>query len=373
MFRTRTAANFVFCGLIQGDDRDLCIWHCRAKHPHDSGPSSVGLAMSGAPEQMANRASKRLAAIDQLLIAGIKHGSAKKREAINRIIEVVPEWTRGDCWQRIRHLRKAPELAPPEEHQPLRRKKSREAVTVRRPACSPWTPADDDRLLNWAGYEPVKKIAQRLGRSTRAVRFRLGALGMSARVTDGWSLRALRKMLHVSPVRLRYLIGNGMLRVRDPRITVASLATFCEENRLSLDSSAFERVSSAFIKGEEGYTWERTADLLVMSLAQVQSWISDGQLRVLDTFVTDRAFEEFCKKHGDEINTSPIDPATVKWLVSEYGVPSLAETHRTVSRAQKHALLVRTCACGRRIAGNAYFRHVKICQSAPPSSLRDAI
>ena len=64
---------------------------------------------------------------------------------------------------------------------------------------APWTPADDDRLLNWAGYEPVKKIAQRLGRSDRAVRFRLGALGISAKVTDGWSLRALRKMLRVSP------------------------------------------------------------------------------------------------------------------------------------------------------------------------------
>ena len=329
--------------------------------------------MPSAPGQKGNKPNKQLAAIDRLLIAGIKQGPAKKRDAINRILELVPEWTRGECWQRIRHLRKTPELAALEERHPDKAKKSGKSGPIRRAFCSPWTPADDDRLLNWAGYEPVKKIAQRLGRSPRAVRFRLGALGMSARVTDGWSLRALRKMLHVSPARLRYLIGNGMLRVRDPRITVASLATFCDENRLSLDSSAFERVSSAFIKGEEGYTWERTADLLVVSLAQVQSWISDGQLRVLDTFVTDRAFEEFCKKHGDEINTSLIDPATVKWLVSEYGVPNLAETNRRVSRAQKHALLVRTCACGRRIAGNAYFRHVKICQSAPPSSLRDAI
>ena len=29
----KTAANFVFCGLIEGDGRDLCIWHCRAKAP----------------------------------------------------------------------------------------------------------------------------------------------------------------------------------------------------------------------------------------------------------------------------------------------------------------------------------------------------
>ncbi len=102
-----------------------------------------------------------------------------------------------------------------------------------------------------------------------------------------------------------------------------------------------------------------------MSLAQVQSWISAGQLKIVDPFVTDRAFEEFCKKHGGgEINTALMDPATAKWLTSEYGVADLAEKMRSVSRAQKHALVVRTCACGRKIAGNVYFRHVKICPSA---------
>ncbi len=165
----------------------------------------MGLAVSGAPGQKGNKAAKRLAAIDQLLIAGIKQGPAKKRDAINRILELVPEWKRGDCWHRIRHLRKAPELAALEESHPDKAKRSGRTSAAPHSASRPWTPADDDRLLNWAGYEPVKKIAQRLGRSARAVRFRLGALGMSAKVTDGWSLRALRKMLHVSPARLRYL------------------------------------------------------------------------------------------------------------------------------------------------------------------------
>ena len=96
----------------------------------------MGLAMSSAPGQKRNKAGKRLAAIDQLLIAGIKQGPAKKREAINRILELVPEWRRGDCWQRIRHLRKAPELAPLEEHHPLKAKKSRETVAVRQPAST---------------------------------------------------------------------------------------------------------------------------------------------------------------------------------------------------------------------------------------------
>jgi len=63
--------------------------------------------MRGDLHRSSNSGSKQLAAIDQLLIAGIKLGPAKKREAINRVLELVPEWTRGDCWQRINELRRA--------------------------------------------------------------------------------------------------------------------------------------------------------------------------------------------------------------------------------------------------------------------------
>ena len=373
MSRTKNGRQLRLLRIDRGVTIATCTFGIVARaHPHDSGPPSVGLAMSSAPGQKRNKAGERLAAIDQLLIAGIKHGPAKKREAINRILELVPEWRRGDCWQRIRHLRKAPELAALEESHPDKAKRSGETVAGRRPASRPWTPADDDRLLNWAGYEPVKKIAQRLGRSTRAVRFRLGALGMSAKVTDGWSLRALRKMLHVSPARLRYLIGNGMLRVRDPRVSTSSLAVVCDKNRV-LEPSVHDRVAAALFKGEEGYMWERAADLLGVTVTQVQSWICAGQLRVVDTFVTDRSFEEFCKKHGTEVNTALMDPATAKWLVKEYGVPDSASKDRAVSRAQKHALTIRTCKCGKKIAGNVYFMHIKACSAASGEATRKAI
>src|SRR5713101_8519642 len=119
-----------------------------------------------------------LPAIDRLLIAGIKLGPARKHKAINKILQLVPTWTRGDCWRRIRQLRRTSELAGFAQT-PLRDKLEESAgvAAVRRAPSRPWIPADDDKLLNWAGYEPVKKIAQRLGRSVRAVRFRLGALG----------------------------------------------------------------------------------------------------------------------------------------------------------------------------------------------------
>jgi len=303
-------------------------------------------------------ATKRLAAIDQLLTAGIKLGPAKKHAAINRVLELVPEWTRGDCWRRIRELRKTIGPASPEQRQQAETQRPENSAPSSRPVSKPWTPADDDRLLNLAGYEPVPKIAQRLGRSVRAVRFRMGALGMSAKVTDGWSLRALQKLLRVGPSRLRSLIGKGVLRVRDAHITAASLAIFCAKNGETWDSSVRQTISTA-LREDDAFSWEKVADLLRIDISSVQDLIAAGELKLADPFVTDRAFEEFCRKHSDEISIALIDPATSKWLIREYGVSPSATNTGTVPRAQKHALVVRACKCGRKIAGNPYFRHIK--------------
>jgi hypothetical protein len=333
----------------------------------------VGFVMGTAPISKENKGKGKfrwLPELDRLLIVGIKNGAATKHDAINKILNLVPELTRGDCWRRVRHLRRTPELAALQQNHESNPSQAPRGYAVHRRASRPWTAADDDRLLNWAGYEPVAKIAQRLGRSERAVRFRMGALGMSAKVTDGWSLRALRKMLRVSPTRLRFLIGNGMLRVRDSRVSAASLKVFFDRQRASLDSIAVERITTAIEKGDDTYSWDRAAELLDVGVEAVQSLISSGQLKVVDPFVTDRQFEEFCKKHGDEFNMALIDPATAKWLVSEYGVKKSAVNGRTATRAQKHALITRACKCGKKIAGNAYFRHVRACQPAATPIIR---
>ena len=322
--------------------------------------------MAKGPARKCTKPVKQLATIDQLLAAGMKQGSAKKKDAIKKILRLVPGWTREQCWRRIRHLRRVSRFQDPADRHPNKRKSSVEADPLRRPpATLPWTPADDGRLLNFAGYEPVKKIAQRLGRSERAVRFRLGALGMSAKVTDGWSLRGLQKILRMRHTKLRQFVGTGMIRVRDPRIPASSLAVLCDKVRASLDPATIESISAALAKAGDAYSWERAASLFGVPVSQIQLWISAGQLRVLDTFVTDRSFEDFCKDYGDKINTALMDPATKKWLVSEYRVPSHpGRSIPSVSRARKHALVIRACKCGRKIAGNAYFRHVKTCQSA---------
>ena len=318
--------------------------------------------MLGAVEQVRNPAAinpRLLPAIDQLLIAGIKLGPNKKHEAINKILKLIPEWKRGDCWRRIRQLRRTPALASDAAEQ---LKKTDENGSSHRGPARPWLPQDDAKLLDLAGYEPVNEIAERLGRSERAVRFRLGALGMSARVTDGWSQRALRKLLRMSRTRLRQLIARGTLRVRDPRITRASLADCCAKRQCVNPASTS---SSSVLPSLPGgpCSWQRAAKILDLEVVDVQKLISTGHLRVADTFVTDRAFEEFCRKHGADINMTLIDAATRKWLISEYGVPDPVEEKR-LPRAQKHALIVRACKCGRKIAGNVFFRHVRHCRSS---------
>jgi hypothetical protein len=164
-----------------------------------------------------------------------------------------------------------------------------------------------------------------------------------------------------------------MLRVRDPRVSTSSLAVFCDQNRASFEPSVRDRVAAALLKAEDGYMWERAADLLGVTVPQVQSWICAGKLRVADAFVTDRSFEEFCKKHGAEVNTTLIDPATAKWLVKEYDVPDSASKNHAVSRVQKHALTIRTCRCGRKIAGNVYFKHIKSCSAVTGETKRKAL
>src|SRR5208337_1399369 len=218
--------------------------------------------MPSAPGRKGNKPSKQLAAIDQLLIAGIKQGPAKKRDAINRILELVPGWTREDCWERIRRLRKTPEFAGSAEDHPDR---PRTGPVRRQPSMSPsgpWTPAHDGKLLKLAGYEPVKKIARRLVRSERAVRCRLAALRISGKVTDGWSLRTLQTTLRVRRSTLRQFIGIGMLKVRDPRISASSLAALRDKIRASLEPTTIERIAAALTNGNDAYSWERAANLL---------------------------------------------------------------------------------------------------------------
>src|ERR1700730_4553494 len=220
-----------------------------------------------------SQAFRWLHEIDQILVVGMKYGPKGTQEAVKKVRELSPELVPAQVWRRMRHLRERErsQRATPvdwsataieilrEGYRSGGRKKTEAIKTVRafyaglpsyvvsrfarrqgwlegkhgsrqRDDRRPWTREEEQELCVRAGYEPVKVIAQKLKRSEQSVRFRLKGRAISARVTDGWSLRRIQQTLHVSYRRLQLLIGSGLLRVRDPRVSASSLEEFCRRH-----------------------------------------------------------------------------------------------------------------------------------------------
>lgn len=348
--------------------------------------------------------------IDQILLVGMKHGLPGIHEATNSVLKLRPGLTRADCWKRLRHLRQNGNGNHPDPHnwpEGIREllcngyreggRKKREAIkavrelypglpgralrrfvrqqgwlpvsaqgssTLRRP----WSEQEERKLWDGAGYEPASKIGQRLGRSEEAVRFRMKALGLSVKVKDGWSFRSLQQMLRVGPSKLHRFVADGLLRVRDPRISAASLGAMVEQ--LAPSSEAAEKLARTFWDGSEAYSWKHAAKLLGVTVEQVRTWIAKGKLKIVDTFVTDRAFEAFCKKCGPQLNPVLLNQGVRDWLVAEYELLVSSERDtRSVHANEKHALVRRQCPkCQRPMRGNIFFRHVKNCKGLTPGT-----
>jgi hypothetical protein len=351
------------------------------------------------------RTATWLPEIDRLLIVGMKHGPQGIREATNKVLALRAGLTRADCWKRLRVLREAgkgshpaPRNWPAQVKELLREgyqqggEKKRQAIkavrdlypglpsntpsrfarrqgwipkTTQTLGRRPWTDLEERKLWELAGYETASRIADRLGRSEGAVRFRLKSLGLSVKVKDGWSFRALQEMLHVGPSKLRRFIAEGSLRVRDPRISATSLVAL-RENRISagaVATEAVEGVPQKLRKNASSYSWGSAAKLLGVDVGQVREWIVQGKLKIVDGFVTDRAFQDFCKKRGLELNSALLGNEVRDWLVDGYSLPMSDETVRPlVPGNQKHALVTRRCpGCRRPMRGNIFFRHIKTC------------
>ena len=374
--------------------------------------ASVGSAMEGARDQHVGghrRAGAWLPEIDRILIVGMKYGPQGIREATDKVLALRAGLTRADCWKRLRLLREtgnssypAPRNWPAEVKELLREgyqqggEKKRQAIkavrtlypglpsnapsrfarrhgwipkTTQARGRRPWTEHEERKLWELAGYETAARIAERLGRSEGAVRFRLKSLGLSVKVKDGWSFRALQEMLHVGPSKLRRFIAEGSLRVRDPRISAKSLVALREDRIAagSVATEAAEGVPEKLRKNGNGYSWGSAAKLLGIDVGQVREWIVEGKLKIVDGFVTERAFQDFCKKRGSELNGALLGNEVRDWLVEGYSLPVAADAGASsLPGNQKHALVTRRCpGCRRPMRGNIFFRHIKTCSRRP--------
>jgi hypothetical protein len=374
--------------------------------------------------------------VDQIVRDGAKKGRAGSHAAIERILKVEPGLQRPELWKRIRQLKN---LAPrpkykhfvwssederilrdgyrngwhgkreavgellrrhPDWHPPAIWRQAQKLGLVKREvkrgqdrAGQLWSDQDEGILLDLAGYKPARAIAQALHRSEAAVRSRLCILGKSSRVDlDGFSRHALAADLHLSSRTIQRLIVQGLLEVRDPRITRESLERLARSGRLPAGELvpgeathiSPERVepneigrasSSSALSLAEGTApsrhlsrakrvWAGVANGLGVPLAIVEEFIIRGALRMYDPTIPEKSLRNFCRRYGRVINSDALDNETRDWLQSVMDFDprageSVAERLKTL---RKHAEIVRRCECGRAIRGNAFFRHSKRCR-----------
>jgi hypothetical protein len=382
--------------------------------------------------------------IDRILREGVKRGRTGSHSAIERILKHEPGLVRAELWRRIRQLKQASNgklyqrtAWSPEDDQILRKgyeegwKRKREAVRellrrhptwqphsiwgraaklglvqtsskkARLRSRQPWTEDDDRILLAMAGYKTTKFIAKALHRSENAVRYRLAVLGKSSRVhLEGYARRTLAKELHLGSLTIQRLIVQGLLEVRDPRITRKSLEDACKAGRLtaSLQDHRPDGKESAAIPTEEGPAptpssnsipvaaggpakpprscrskriWADVATQLNVDASVIEQLISRGLLKLYDPRVTERSLTRFCSRYGALIKTEFLEAETRDWLARSMDLAPAAGKHAAggLEPFRKHALVVRTCEhCGRAIRGNVFFRHNKRCPQRNPKA-----
>ena len=375
--------------------------------------------------------------INRILREGVKRGRTGSHDAIERILKHEPGLGRAELWQQIRRLKQPSngklyqrKAWTPEDDQILRKgyeggwKGKREVVRellrrhpgwqphsiwgraaklgfvgkppqkTRRRSRQPWAEDDDRILLAMAGYKTAAFIAKALHRSENAVRYRLSVLGKSSRVhLEGYARRTLAQELHLGSRTIQRLIVQGLLDVRDPRITRKSLEDACRIGLLprSLHDLQPETKGTGMLRCQEEPAatpsnnsttvvpgdpskpprscraqriWADVATQLNVDASVIERLIFRGALKLYDPRVTERSLTRFCAQYGALIKTDFLDVETRDWLAGSMDLSPAAGkvVAHGLEPFRKHAHVVRTCErCGRAIRGNVFFRHAKKC------------
>ena len=318
---------------------------------------------------------------EQILRTGYEDGWQGKRNAVRQLLRSHPDWRPHVIWQRARRIG----LVRTKPNRGRERSRAR------------WTEEDHRVLIDLAGYKSAGVIAKILHRSEAAIRYHLAMLGKSSRVhVEGYARSELARELHLSRNAIQRLIVEGVLEVRDPRITRQSLdrlhespqlselqmktrnepATFIErpdhqamlpaQSVASPEVSSTLNASSASSRISRGKrVWAEVAASLGLSASTFEALHVRGVLKFYDPTITEKSLRNLCRRYGSVIERGYLSRETREWLTTSMDwVPTSGEKISCrFAHLRKHAAVVRRCTqCGRSVRGNAFFRHIKVCR-----------
>jgi hypothetical protein len=320
---------------------------------------------------------------DQILCLGYEKGWAGKQEAVAELLKLHPDWRPHIIWKRAAKLHLIPRTS--------KRGQDR--------SHSIWSEHDNQILLNLAGYKTPHAMARMLHRSEAAVRYHLMLLGKSSRVhLEGFSRQGLSADLHLGKKTVQRLIVDGLLEVRDPRITRESLDRLCKSayfhatqsdapeciapapnseggpSATSNPWSSIKWVASSGKSSRAQRVWSEAANSLGLPVESIKELIAHRVLRLYDPTITEKSFRDFCRRYGSLINYEFLNRETKDWLQSSMDfVRSSGESmSRPLVHLRKHACIVRECEkCGHKIRGNVFFSHIKRCRRRVSESSQD--
>jgi hypothetical protein len=110
----------------------------------------------------------------------------------------------------------------------------------------PWTETEIEVLEARAGQESVKALAVRLKRPHSSVKAKLKEVGLSARLSEGYTQDDLRQLFGSSARTIKHWLAWGWLRMVQDRIPEASVVRFL---RIHPEQYNLSRVDQAWFKG----------------------------------------------------------------------------------------------------------------------------